>query len=88
MTDQPSVTATASATAAAKELDWRRGAACAHLSERSVFARLPAEAEPVLHACGRCPIRKQCEAVVDPSHTWFDGVSGGRLWRNGREVTR
>ncbi|MFG2143963.1 hypothetical protein ACGFRG_07140 [Streptomyces sp. NPDC048696] len=26
--------------------------------------------------------------VVDPAHTWFDGVSGGRLWRNGREVER
>ncbi|MDQ1037741.1 hypothetical protein QFZ75_004157 [Streptomyces sp. V3I8] len=97
MTDQPSATATTS-TATRRplafpstpntELDWRREAACAHLSEHSVFTRVPAEAEPVLRACGRCPIRKRCEAVVDPSHTWFDGVSGGRLWRNGREVTR
>ncbi|MFC5151840.1 hypothetical protein [Streptomyces amakusaensis] len=23
---------------------------------------------------------------MDPERTWFDGVSGGRLWRNGRAV--
>ncbi|MDQ0776204.1 hypothetical protein QF026_004670 [Streptomyces aurantiacus] len=104
MPDQPPVATTAATTTAATtarrtptfsvsvapsaELDWRREAACAHLSESSVFTRVPAEAEPVLRACDRCPIRKRCETVVDPSHTWFDGVSGGRLWRNGREVTR
>jgi hypothetical protein len=44
------------------------------------------EAAPVLRACNHCPIREECEAVVDPAHTWFDGVCGGRLWRNGREV--
>ncbi|MFD9906364.1 WhiB family transcriptional regulator [Streptomyces sp. NPDC059063] len=66
--------------------DWRRSAACAHLPQRSVFTRVPSEAAEVLRACNHCPIRKECEAVVDPAHTWFDGVSGGRLWRNGREV--
>ncbi|MBO0513368.1 WhiB family transcriptional regulator [Streptomyces beijiangensis] len=68
------------------QLDWRRAAACANLPERSVFSRLRSEAEPVLRACNQCPIKRECEAVVDPAHTWFDGVSGGRLWRNGREV--
>ncbi|WP_306318402.1 MULTISPECIES: hypothetical protein [unclassified Streptomyces] len=24
--------------------------------------------------------------MVDPAHTWFDGVCAGRLWRNGRVV--
>ncbi|GAA2395794.1 hypothetical protein GCM10010420_21670 [Streptomyces glaucosporus] len=67
-------------------LDWRRAAACAHLPERSVFTRDPSEAATVLRACNKCPIRRECEAVVDPERTWFDGVSGGRLWRNGREV--
>ena len=70
------------------ELDWRREAACASLPQRSVFTRVLSEAQPVLRACNHCPIRKECEAVVDPAHTWFDGVSGGRLWRNGREVGR
>ncbi|MFE6164607.1 WhiB family transcriptional regulator [Streptomyces sp. NPDC056486] len=67
-------------------LDWRRDAACADLPQQYVFTRVPAEAAPVLRACNQCPIRRECEAIVDPSRTWFDGVSGGRLWRNGREV--
>lgn len=70
------------------ELDWRREAACAHLSQDSVFAKVLSEAEPALRACNQCVIRRECEAVVDPERTWFDGVSGGRLWRNGREVGR
>ncbi|MED7822959.1 WhiB family transcriptional regulator [Streptomyces chiangmaiensis] len=70
------------------QLDWRRAAACADLPQRYVFTRDLSEAEIVLRACNRCPVREECEAVVDPAHTWFDGVSGGRLWRNGREVKR
>ncbi|MEU8958765.1 WhiB family transcriptional regulator [Streptomyces sp. NPDC048518] len=66
--------------------DWRGDAACADLPQQYVFTRSPAEAAPVLRACNQCPIRRECEAIVDPSRTWFDGVSGGRLWRNGREV--
>ncbi|MDG4857687.1 WhiB family transcriptional regulator [Streptomyces sp. T-3] len=69
-----------------ERLDWRRDAACAEIPQQYVFTRDRAEAEPVLRACNQCPIRQECEAIVDPSHTWFDGVSGGRLWRNGREV--
>ncbi|MEV7235383.1 hypothetical protein AB0N06_15790 [Streptomyces sp. NPDC051020] len=68
------------------ELDWRRAAACAPLPDQWVFTRTMSEAAPVLRACNHCPIREECEAVVDPAHTWFDGVCGGRLWRNGREV--
>ncbi|WP_328670528.1 WhiB family transcriptional regulator [Streptomyces sp. NBC_00328] len=69
------------------ELDWRRAAACGNLPQHYVFTRKLSDAEHTLRACNQCPIRRECEAVVDPSHTWFDGVSGGRLWRNGREVT-
>lgn len=71
-----------------EDLDWRRDAACADLPQRFVFTKVPSEAEPVLRACNHCPIREECVAVVDPMRTWFDGVSGGRLWRNGREVRR
>ncbi|MFF3575802.1 hypothetical protein ACGFY3_31010 [Streptomyces mirabilis] len=91
MLNQPTASATATTwrfPSAREELDWRRAAACADLPEHSVFTRILSEAEPVLRACNQCLIRHECEAVVDPSHTWFDGVSGGRLWRNGREVSR
>ncbi|WP_198351490.1 WhiB family transcriptional regulator [Streptomyces typhae] len=67
--------------------DWRTAAACADLPHHSVFTKNPAKAEAVLRACNQCPIRRECEAVVDPAHTWFDGVSGGRLWRNGKVVS-
>ncbi|MFJ8022036.1 hypothetical protein [Streptomyces sp. NPDC096311] len=91
MPNQPTASATAMSwcfPSVREELDWRRAAACADLPEHSVFTRIPSEAEPVLRACNQCPIRHECETVVDPAHTWFDGVSGGRLWRNGREVSR
>ncbi|GGZ15446.1 hypothetical protein GCM10010387_04730 [Streptomyces inusitatus] len=39
-----------------------------------------------MRACNYCPIKRQCQTIVDPERTWFDGVSGGRLWRNGRAV--
>ncbi|MEU6573314.1 WhiB family transcriptional regulator [Streptomyces sp. NPDC046805] len=68
------------------ELDWRRAAACVNLPQRYVFTRSASDAKHALRACNKCPIRRECEAVVDPAHTWFDGVSGGRLWRNGRVV--
>ncbi len=68
------------------ELDWRRSAACAELPQHHVFTRSPSEAALTLRACNKCPIRLECEAVVDPAHTWFDGVCAGRLWRNGRVV--
>ncbi|WP_346780949.1 WhiB family transcriptional regulator [Streptomyces sp. SPB162] len=66
--------------------DWRLSAACLNLPPQSVFALRRSEATDVLRACNQCPIRQECETVVDPAHSWFDGVSGGRLWRNGREV--
>jgi hypothetical protein len=66
--------------------DWRAAAACLDLPPQSVFALRRSEASDVLRACNQCPIRQECEAVVDPAHSWFDGVSGGRLWRNGHEV--
>ncbi|MDT9681720.1 WhiB family transcriptional regulator [Streptomyces sp. TRM76323] len=60
--------------------------ACAGLPPHVVFARRAADAAPALRACARCPVIRRCEEVVDPAHTWFDGVSAGRLWRNGRPV--
>ncbi|MEV7460591.1 WhiB family transcriptional regulator [Streptomyces rubiginosohelvolus] len=65
---------------------WRSAAACSGLSPAVVFARRAADAAPALRACARCPVRRQCEETVAPGESWFDGVSAGRLWRNGRPV--
>ncbi|MFG3495442.1 WhiB family transcriptional regulator [Streptomyces sp. NPDC047928] len=67
--------------------DWRAAAACAGLPPHVVFSRRPAVAAPALRACARCPVRRRCEETVAPAESWFDGVSAGRLWRNGRPVT-
>ncbi|MBB4948518.1 WhiB family redox-sensing transcriptional regulator [Kitasatospora gansuensis] len=61
-------------------------AACTGLPGGTVFATRYAQALPALLACGRCPLRAECEAAVDPANSWFDGVCGGRLWRNGRPI--
>ncbi|WP_457032614.1 WhiB family transcriptional regulator [Kitasatospora sp. P5_F3] len=67
--------------------DWREFAACAGLPSRTVFATRRTEAAPALDRCGHCPVRSQCLAAVQPDQSWFDGVCGGRLWRNGRAVS-
>ncbi|MER5862342.1 hypothetical protein [Kitasatospora sp. NPDC002040] len=61
-------------------------AACAGLPVGAVFATRYAQALPALLACGRCALRTECVTAVDPANSWFDGVSGGRLWRNGRPI--
>ncbi|OEJ25546.1 hypothetical protein AR457_14800 [Streptomyces agglomeratus] len=66
---------------------WRAAAACSGLPPTVVFARRAADAEPALRACDRCPVLRQCEESVAPADSWFDGVSAGRLWRNGRPVS-
>ncbi|GAA4073893.1 WhiB family transcriptional regulator [Streptomyces hundungensis] len=72
---------------ARRSQDWRTRAACIGLPDRTVFAREPEAARPALRACGGCPVRRACLEAVAPRTSWFDGVSGGRLWRNGQEVS-
>ncbi|MFH8981357.1 WhiB family transcriptional regulator [Streptomyces varsoviensis] len=66
--------------------DWRGDAACSGLPDRAVFARRREAALPALRACAVCRVRQRCLEAVAPYDNWFDGVSGGRLWRNGKEV--
>ncbi|MEV0260890.1 WhiB family transcriptional regulator [Streptomyces sp. NPDC050617] len=72
--------------APARPTDWRTHAACAGLPDEAVFARRPEPALPALRACAVCSVRRRCLETVAPAESLFDGVSGGRLWRNGREV--
>lgn len=63
---------------------WQASAACADLSPDVVFTKRAKIAAPALRACTACPVRIECEEAVAPADSWFDGVCGGRLWRNGR----
>ncbi|QDY78511.1 WhiB family transcriptional regulator [Streptomyces qinzhouensis] len=65
---------------------WRTAAACAGLPPQIIFARREVEARPALEACRHCPVARRCEESVAPAESYFDGVSAGRLWRNGRLV--
>lgn len=37
----------------------------------------------LLDVCAACPFRRPCIARVQPQRSDFDGVCGGRVWRNG-----
>ncbi|WP_329380713.1 WhiB family transcriptional regulator [Streptomyces sp. NBC_01351] len=63
---------------------WQDSAACAGLPPAVVFTKRAKVAAPALRACAVCPVRRECEQAVAPAQSWFDGVCGGRLWRNGR----
>ncbi|MFI1939398.1 WhiB family transcriptional regulator [Streptomyces purpureus] len=65
---------------------WRAAAACSGLPPQVVFSKRENEARPALMACERCPVVRRCEEAVAPAESFFDGVSAGRLWRNGRPV--
>jgi hypothetical protein len=37
--------------------------------------------------CLSCPVKAECLEMVDPQASGFDGVAGGKMWANGRDVT-
>jgi WhiB family redox-sensing transcriptional regulator len=43
-------------------------------------------AQPALHYCNTCLIRVQCIEWVKPQKSFFDGVCGGSVWKNGKQI--
>lgn len=43
-------------------------------------------ARRALTICGRCPVTQECLDWVKPQKSFFDGVAGGVVWRNGYRV--
>lgn len=39
-----------------------------------------------LYYCDRCKVQKECDEVVRPRKSYFDGVAAGKVWRNGQRV--
>ncbi|MEU6254271.1 hypothetical protein [Streptomyces sp. NPDC047043] len=70
-------------------IGWAGEAPCAgdirFTSERMV-TEAPTESlvRALLAICQSCPFRSQCIDLVLPNMSLFDGVCGGRFWRNGR----
>ncbi|MBZ9641379.1 hypothetical protein [Streptomyces sp. PSKA30] len=67
---------------------WASEAPCAgdfRFTPEETTAEAPTEPLVALLAvCRDCPFRAQCIDLVLPSASLFDGVCGGRLWRNGQ----
>jgi hypothetical protein len=45
-------------------------------------------AQPGLSYCSGCPFWENCESLVEPSKNHFDGICGGKIWRNGRILAK
>ncbi|WP_431770865.1 hypothetical protein [Streptomyces cucumeris] len=67
---------------------WASEAPCAgdfRFTPEETAAEAPTEPLVALLAiCRDCPFRAQCVDLVLPSASLFDGVCGGRLWRDGQ----
>lgn len=37
-----------------------------------------------LSICAGCPVRDWCLRTVDPAASFYDGIAGGHVWRNGQ----
>ena len=42
----------------------------------------------LLKACARCKVQRQCEEIVRPLNSSFDGICAGSLYSNGRRVAK
>lgn len=45
-------------------------------------------AQPGLAYCQRCPFWVNCDELVKPSQSHYDGISAGKVWRNGNVLAR
>jgi len=45
-------------------------------------------AQPALNYCSRCIFWEECESLVQPKPSFYDGVVAGKVWRNGRILAK
>lgn len=41
-------------------------------------------AKAALEYCSACPVTKECLMIVKPAESYFDGICGGTVWKNGQ----
>ena len=63
-------------------------AACVNANPRLFDATDPIRATFGLRFCRGCPVKALCLSVVRPERSHYDGIAGGIVWSNGREVAR
>jgi hypothetical protein len=45
-------------------------------------------AQPGLKYCQSCLFWEECESLVEPKSNAYDGIVGGKVWRNGRILAK
>ena len=45
-------------------------------------------AQPALNYCSSCIFWTECESLVQPKPNFYDGIVGGKVWRNGRVLAK
>jgi hypothetical protein len=45
-------------------------------------------AQPGLNYCRRCPFWQNCNDLVKPRESHYDGIAAGKVWRNGKVLAR
>ena len=45
-------------------------------------------AQPALNYCSTCIFWQECESLVQPKPSFYDGVVAGKVWRNGRILAK
>lgn len=62
------------------------GAACIGADPKLFNATSGDEAEDALTYCDRCPVTQECEDLIRPRRSLYDGVAAGKVWHNGVPV--
>jgi WhiB family redox-sensing transcriptional regulator len=63
-----------------------RGAACIEADPSLFDATGGVLARYALDYCRKCDVKKECEQFVNPKKSFFEGVCGGKVWLNGRNI--
>lgn len=45
-------------------------------------------AQPGLAYCRGCPFWENCDELVKPRQSHYDGIAAGKVWRNGKVLAR
>lgn len=45
-------------------------------------------AQPGLQYCRNCKFWNECDALVKPESSHYDGIAAGKVWRNGNVLAR
>ena len=43
---------------------------------------------PALQICKGCSFWQNCEDLLEPKRSYYDGICGGKVWKNGRILAK